>query len=445
MQKRFALGAKQTIAVGFALIILIGALLLMLPISNRNGMSIPFLSALFTAASATCVTGLVVFDTWTQFSFFGQVVILVLIQIGALGFMTIAILFSMVLRRRIGLKERTFLMEAVNSMQISGVVRLVRHILIGTFLFEGIGAVLLAVRFYPIFGLWKGIWFGIFHSVSAFCNAGFDLMGSIEPYTSLIPFVADPLVNITIMTLIFIGGIGFIVWKDIMMKKWHLRQYNLHTKVVLSASLALILFSAAAFFFIERNHSFAQLGFSEQVLAAFFQAVTPRTAGFNTVDNALLSEGGSLLTMVLMLIGGSPGSTAGGIKVTTLVLLLTSVLVSSRNQEDVTLFKRRIHEGQIRRAYSNTMLYLLLAFSGCMILLLFQEFNIKDAMFETLSALGTVGLSTGITRDLGSVSRAAIILLMYSGRLGSLTLFMAVAEKKYRKPLRDPEEKIIIG
>lgn len=445
MHKRFALGAKQTIAVGFAIIIFVGGVLLMLPISNRSGDSIPFLNALFTAASATCVTGLVVYDTWTQFSFFGQFVILVLIQIGALGFMTIAILFSMVLRRRIGLKERTYLMEAVNSMQISGVVRLVRHILIGTFIFEGAGAVLLAYSFYPTFGLKKGIWYGVFHSVSAFCNAGFDLMGTLEPYTSLVPFVSNPLVNITVMVLIVIGGIGFIVWKDIMAHQWHFKQYNLHTKVVLSTTAGLILISAVIFFFLERHHAFSHLTVGEQILASFFQAVTPRTAGFNTIDIGSLSEGGSLITMLLMFIGGAPGSTAGGIKVTTFVLLITSIIASSRRQEDITLFKRRIHEAQIRIAYSNTALYALLAFTGCMILLAMQNFSLKDAMFETLSALGTVGLSTGITQDLNPISRLAIILLMYSGRLGSLTLFMAVAEKKFRKPLRDPEEKIIIG
>ncbi|QSX09583.1 Trk family potassium uptake protein [Alkalibacter rhizosphaerae] len=445
MQKRFALGAKQTIAVGFAIIILVGGILLMLPISNRSGESIPFLNALFTAASATCVTGLVVYDTWSQFSFFGQFVILILIQIGALGFMTIAILFSMVLRRRIGLKERTYLMEAVNSMQISGVVRLVQHILIGTFIFEGIGAAILAYSFYPVFGLKKGIWYGIFHSVSAFCNAGFDLMGTLEPYTSLVPFVSDPVVNITIMALIVIGGIGFIVWKDIMAHKGHFKQYNLHTKVVLASTAGLILVSAVVLFFLERNHAFSHLNFGDQILASFFQAVTPRTAGFNTVDNGALSEGGSLITMLLMFIGGGPGSTAGGIKVTTFVLLITSIIASSRRQEDITLFNRRIHEGQVRRAYSNTALYALLAFSGCMVLLAMQSFSLKEALFETLSALGTVGLSTGITRDLNSISRLAIILLMYSGRLGSLTLFMAVAEKRQRKPLRDPEEKIIIG
>lgn len=445
MQKRFALDAKQTIAVGFAFIILMGAFLLTLPISNRNGVGIPFLNALFTATSATCVTGLVVYDTWSQFSFFGQVIILMLIQIGGLGFMTVAILFSMVLRRRIGLKERTFLMEAVNSMHISGVVRLVRHILIGTLLFEAVGALLLTVSFYPDMGLKQSIWFGIFHSVSAFCNAGFDLMGFIEPYTSLVPYASHKLVNFTVMGLIVIGGIGFIVWKDLMTHKWHWNQYKLHTKATLVATGLLITVSALAFFFLEKNHAFAQMNVADRVLASFFQAVTPRTAGFNTVDNGALSEGGAVLTMVLMFVGGAPGSTAGGIKVTTLVLLLLSVLASSRNREDVTLFKRRIPDGQIRRAYSNTMLYMLLAFAGCMILLVFQPFTIRDALFETLSALGTVGLSTGITRDLGPVSRIAIILLMYSGRLGSLTLFMAVAEKKNRSPLRDPEEKIIIG
>ncbi|MBF7097325.1 TrkH family potassium uptake protein [Alkalibacter mobilis] len=445
MTSKFALGAKQTIAIGFAVIIFAGALLLMLPAASRNGESIPFLNALFTATSATCVTGLVVYDTWSQFSMFGQFVIMVLIQLGALGFMTIAILFSIVLKRRIGLKERSFLMEAVNSMQLSGAVRLVQHILIGTLIFETVGALILAKSFIPYFGLKKGLWFGLFHAVSAFCNAGFDLMGSISPYASLVPFSTNVTINVTVMSLIIIGGVGFIVWKDMIINKFNIRSYNLHTKIVLAFSSFLIVFGAVVFFILERNYAFAGMDLGEKILASLFQSVTPRTAGFNTVDNGALSEAGSLFTMLLMLVGGAPGSTAGGIKVTTFFILIMSVISYLRKQEDINIFKRRLPQNLVRRAYTNTILYLVLIFSGCFLILASQNFTLKEAMFETISAVGTVGLSMGITRDLDSLSKVAVILLMYSGRLGSLTLFMAVTEKRKVKLLRDPEEKIIIG
>lgn len=291
------LGAKQTLALGFIVIILSGTFLLMLPISNKSGDSIHFLDALFTATSATCVTGLVVFDTWSQFTFFGQLIILILIQTGGLGFMTIAILFSMVLGKRIGLRERSFLMEAVNSMQISGVVRLVKHILIGTLMFEALGAVLLSSRFYGEFSLWESIWFGIFHSVSAFCNAGFDLMGRIEPYTSLVPFQSDIIVNLTVMTLIVIGGIGFVVWDDLFRNKLDHKNYSLHTKIVLLSTAALITVSTVVFFMLESEASMKGMDYGERLLASFFQSITPRTAGFNTIDTAAQSEAGSLYTM----------------------------------------------------------------------------------------------------------------------------------------------------
>jgi len=439
------LSAKQILAFGFALIIFVGAFLLMMPIANRNHGSIPFVNALFTAASATCVTGLVVYDTWTQFSLFGQVIILLLIQIGGLGFMTITIFFSIVLGKRIGLKERGYLMESISALQLGGIVRLVRNILIGTAIFEGIGALILSFRFYPVFGLAKGIWYGIFHSISAFCNAGFDLMGSIKPYASLTPFANDFIVNLTVISLIIIGGVGFIVWEDIKNNKWHFKQYNLHSKIMIVSTVVLLFSSTLLLFLLENNASLAGLSSGRKILAAFFQAVTPRTAGFNTVNFAAYSEGGTLFTMFLMVIGAGPGSTGGGIKITTFIVMLLAVYTSIQQREDVDVFHRRLEPEVIKHAFVSTTSYLLLMFSGCLIIAALQDLPLKNVMFETASAIGTVGLSTGITRELLPLSRLVIILLMYSGRLGSLTVFLAATDHHNIKPLRNPEDKIIVG
>lgn len=445
MARRINLSTAQVLAIGFGIIILIGTLLLMLPISNHSGQSIPFLNALFTATSATCVTGLVVYDTAMQFTFFGQLIIILLIQIGGLGFMTIAIMFSIALGKRIGLKERSFLMEASNLMQIGGVVRLIRRVLYGTFILEAVGAILLSLKFCPLFGIRQGIWYGIFHSISAFCNAGFDLMGQIAPYASLTSFVGDLTINIVIMGLVIIGGIGFVVWDDIIRNKFYFRKYDLHTKIILATTGIVILVSSVLFFLIEKDATFSGMSTGERILAAFFQAVTPRTAGFNTVDTAALSEGGTLLTMLLMFVGAGPGSTAGGIKITTFIVLLLSVVAYVRHQEDINIFQRRLKTGLIRRAYCSAAFYLLLVFLGCLVILFVQNLPIKDVMFEVFSAIGTVGLSTGITRELSDISRLIIILLMYSGRLGSLTVFMAVAENRHPAKLKNSTGKIIIG
>lgn len=438
--------AIQTLAVGFALIILLGALLLMLPAASRDRGSIPFVDALFTSASATCVTGLVVYDTYTQFTFFGQLVVLCLIQIGGLGFMTIAVLFSLVLGKRIGLRERSYLMEAVSSFQLGGIVRFVRRILIGTAAVECVGAALLALRFCPLFGLKTGLYYAVFHSISAFCNAGFDLMGRIRPYCSLEPFAADPLVNGVILALIVIGGIGFLVWDDLAEHRHHFSRYLLHTKIMLCGTAALILGAFAGFYWLEADGAFAGMTGGQRALAALFQAVTPRTAGFNTADLSRLTEPGSTLTLILMLIGAGTGSTGGGIKVTTMVVMLLSTLSYTRGREDINLFGRRIEDGLVRRAYCGAMLYLLLAFAGCFVLLHQQTgFSLMDAMFETFSAIGTVGLSKGGTRALTPVSRLTLIVLMYSGRVGSLSVAMALAEKRHAPRLRNTVGKIIVG
>ncbi len=441
---KFRANSIQMIALGFAGIILIGTLLLSLPAASRDGASLPFIDALFTSASATCVTGLVVHDTYTQFSLFGQIVILCLIQIGGLGFMTVATLFLMMARRKIGLAERGVLTESVSAFQIGGIVRLIRRIIICTAIVEGIGAILLAIRFCPQMGVATGVYYAVFHSISAFCNAGFDLMGRFAPYTSLIPYQSDVLVNLTIMTLIVIGGLGFVVWDDIMEHKLRYVRYKLHTKIVLLSTAFLIIGGAILFYAMEQGNVLAAMHPIDKLLASLFQSITPRTAGFNTVDTAALTEGGTVLSMLLMLIGASPGSTGGGIKTTTIMVILLATISYIRNTDDINIFHRRLENNTIKRAYCSTTIYIMLSILGIFLLITTQGLPVKDAAFETLSALGTVGLSTGITRELDTLSRMVIILLMYSGRVGSLTLLMAVMMGTKSK-LRNPEEKIIIG
>ncbi|WP_241426596.1 TrkH family potassium uptake protein [Dysosmobacter acutus] len=421
-----------------------GALILMLPVCNRSGTWISFFDALFTATSATCVTGLVVFDTYTQFTCLGQAVILLLIQVGGLGFMSLALFFPLVLRRRIGLKERSFLMEALSTQQLGGVVRLVKHLLCGTFLVELLGALLLMTRFVPAFGLPQGAWYAVFHSVSAFCNAGFDLMGRFSPYASLAPFAGDAVVNLTICALIVIGGIGFIVWEDVLQHGLQLRRYSFHARVVLLASAVLILSGTALFYLTERRGLLAGLPLGQQLLRALFLSVSPRTAGFNTVDMGALSSSGYLLTVLFMFIGAAPGSTGGGIKVTTFVVLGCAVAAHMRGSSDTDLLDRRVDPLQVKKAFCSVTWYLSLAFTGCFLISLERDLPIHSIVFECFSAIGTVGLSTGITRMLAPASRLVLILLMFAGRIGSLTVFMTITERQERR-LRNPVEKIIIG
>ena len=444
-QKRIRLSPVRIIALGFLAMILIGAGLLMLPVSSRSRESLGFFDALFTATSACCVTGLVVVDTWTRFSLFGQVVLLVLIQIGGLGFMSVATLFSLALGKRIGLRERSLLMESVSSLHIGGVVLLLRRVLIGTAVFEGAGAVLLAFRFCPSLGLARGLWYGVFHAVSAFCNAGFDLMGRFEPFSSLMRFQSDVYVNVIIMLLILLGGTGFVVWQDVLVNKLHFSRYMLHTKIMLSASVILVLLPAAVFFITERDASMSGMGVGERVLASLFQSVTARTAGFNTVDLAKLNGGSTILFCLIMTIGAGAGSTGGGIKVTTFVMIALYVAAFCRGRSDAQIFGRRLDEAQLRRAFCATAFFVGLAIFGCFVLLAVQPLEVQAVLLEVFSATGTVGVSAGITRSLAPVSRAVLILLMYCGRMGSITLAMAVAEKKSNAKIQKPVEKIIVG
>ena len=403
----------QFIAYGFFLIIMTGTLLLMLPVSSRDGQGEPFLNCLFTATSATCVTGLVVADTWTQWSLFGQVLLLIMIQLGGLGFISIGIFLSIVLRRKIGLKERGLMEESVNTLQIGGMVKLAKRIIIGTAIFEGTGAIILSLRFIPQYGLFRGTWYGIFHSISAFCNAGFDLMGHTEQYSSLCSYAGDWVVIGTISTLIIIGGIGFIVWDDLYRKRWDFRHYLLHTKIVLVTTAVLLAGGTILFYLMERDNILVGMNGSQKFLACFFSAVTPRTAGFNNVDTAALTDGSKFLSAILMFIGGSPGSTAGGIKTSTLAVLLLYVHSNIRQTYGVEIFGRRLQDESIRQSACILTINLSLMLTATILIMVFQNLPMSDVFFETCSAIGTSGMSTGVTRSLNSLSRIVIIILMY--------------------------------
>jgi trk system potassium uptake protein TrkH len=359
--------------------------------------------------------------------------------------MTVLVLFFLVMKKRIGLRERELISESISTLQIGGIVRMVKRVLFGTAAFELLGTVLLSIRFIPRFGFWPGIWNGLFHSVSAFCNAGFDLMGKIAPYTSLVPFQSDPLVNFVIMGLIACGGIGFVVWNDLWTNRLHFRRCTLHTKIMLTSTIALILGGAALLLVFEWNASMRDMPLGTRILASLFQSVTPRTAGYNTVDYAQFSDSGSLLTMILMFIGAGPGSTAGGIKVSTAVLLLLSVTAYIHGRDDIDVFGRRIDPSLYKKAFCTALFYFLLVLFGTMIIVSTQALSLRDVLFETFSAFGTVGLTRGITRDLSVLSRIIVILLMYSGRIGSLTVILSVSEKHNKSVLANPVEKIIVG
>ncbi len=446
VRKKRHLSQTQFIAYGFFTIILIGALLLMLPIANRSGKNLGFINCLLTATSATCVTGLVAADTWSQWTLFGQLVILAMIQIGGLGFITIGVFVSIILRRRVSLKARGLMQESMNTLQIGGIVRLAKKIVQGTLLFEGAGAVLLSIRFVPEFGFFRGVYYGIFHSISAFCNGGFDLMGIREPYSSLTYYAGDWLVNAVVISLIVIGGIGFIVWDDIAKKGLHFRKYLLHTKIVLVTTAILLVGGSLFFFALERNNLMVGMTPGEMFWTSFFQSATARTAGFNTTDTAALTDGSKLLTIMLMFIGGSPGSTAGGIKTTTLAVLLLSARASIRQTVGVEIYNRRLDDEAVRQAGLILIINLALAMAAAMWMVLAQpKLAMSDVLFETFSAIGTAGMSTGTTRELLLASRVPLIILMFCGRVGSLSSALAFTQSKKKPPVMQPVEKITVG
>ena len=441
------MSAQSIIALGFLAIILIVTALLMLPVSSAAGTMTDPLTALFTATSAVCVTGLVVVDTATHWSLFGKLVLITGIQIGGLGVMTVMALVSMLLGQRIGLRQRTLLQESVASLHIGGIVRLVRRAMIGTALVEGLGAVLLAFRFVPSLGWPRGLGYSLFHSISAFCNAGFDLMGTISgPYTSLESFVSDPLVNLTVIALILVGGIGFFVWDDLIECRFRWKRMQLHTRLVLLLSALLVLVPAVLFYAFERTNAMAGLDTGGRVLASLFSAVTPRTAGFDTIATAELSDASALLTLLLMLTGGNPGSTAGGAKTTTMLLVLLLATSMLRREEDVHIMGRRIDMSLMRRACAIVVIYVSLAMVSTLALCALQpELALRDVLLEVFSAVDTVGMTTGITRQLGTASRLILIALMYAGRLGSLTFAILIAHRRAPAPVQYPAGQLLIG
>lgn len=432
----------RIIALSFLVVILTGSVLLTLPVSSRDRSMTPFADAVFTATSATCVTGLVVRDTGTYWSVFGQLVILGMIQIGGLGFMTIISMFSIFMKRKISLSERRLLMQSAGNMRLSGMVKLVKQIVKGTAVFELAGSVLLAIRFVPKFGFARGVYYAVFHSVSAFCNAGFDLMGGFQSFTA---YEGDVLVNLTLMVLITSGGLGFLVWNEIYTKGRKFGEYSLHAKLVLVTTLFLFAVGTGGFLIFESNGNLANDPFPKKLLSAAFMSVTTRTAGFNTMDLTGLSQAGTLLAMVLMFIGGSPGSTAGGVKTTTVAVILFAMVNMSRGREDVTIFKKRLEDSVVKHAAVIVFVYLTGVLIAGMIMGALETKGITEIMFEIISAAGTVGLSKGITQTLSDASKLILIVMMYGGRIGGLSLLMVFREKAKEAPVRRPTEKILIG
>lgn len=439
------ISTTRLIALSFLIVILTGTVLLCLPISSRMGEWTNFIDALFTATSATCVTGLVVFDTYTHWSLFGQLVILAMIQIGGIGLMTIIIMLFIFLKRKISLHERLILMQSAGTVRISGMVRLVKRIFNGTLVCEGVGALLLAIRFVPRMGFVQGVYYAIFHSVSAFCNAGFDLMGRYEQFSSLTSYETDPLVSIVIMLLIIIGGIGFLVWDEIFRFGIRFKRYSLHAKIVLSTTLFLIIIGTLGIFFLEYHGNLAGLSVPDKLLSSAFMSVTTRTAGFNSMDTASLSEAGSLFSMILMFIGGSPGSTAGGIKTSTLAVVFFAMISMSKGQQQVTLFKRTLATNIVKQAAVIIIIYLTGILTATILICHAEPYSVTDVLFETISAAATVGLSRGLTPSLGTFSHVILAILMFGGRIGGLSMMLVFGEEKPQPPVKRPTEPIIIG
>lgn len=440
LHKKHNLNSFQVIIFGFLSVILLGTFLLMLPLSSREGTVTPFLDALFTSTSAVCVTGLVLHDTATYWSFFGQFVILLMIQIGGMGVITVAASFAMISGRKISLMQRSTMQEAIAAPNVGGIVRLTNFIVKITLWIELLGAAVMAPVFYKDFEI-RGLWMALFHSVSAFCNAGFDLMGTKGAFSSLTSYAGQPVINLTVMLLIVVGGIGFLTWDDIRTNRLNLHKYRMQSKVILCTTAVLLIVPAAYFFFCE----FASFPTWQRILCSLFQAVTPRTAGFNAVDMTSFSEPGQYITIALMLIGGSPGSTAGGMKTTTVAVLFATSISTFYQKEHTHFFGRRIDDDVVKNAATILLMYLVLFFAGGLVISITEGLPMLTCLFETASAVGTVGLSLGITQSLGTLSRLILILLMFAGRVGGLTLIFAALSGTRKKAAKLPKEKITVG
>lgn len=435
------LSSSQIILLGFAAAILLGCLLLMLPFATADGQGAPFADALFTATSAVCVTGLVVHDTATYWSVFGKLVLITLIQIGGMGVITMAVALHSISGKRLSLKQRSTMVESISGQRLEGIVGLTGFIVKMTLVFELLGALLLSPVFIQRFGPGRGICYSLFHSVSAFCNAGFDLMGINGQYSSLTAFAGQPWVNLVLMALIIIGGIGFLVWDDVRCNKLHFKRYQLQSKVAIVTSALLIALPAVYFFFFE----YANERLGTRLLTSLFQSVTARTAGFNSTDLTAFSESGIFLMIMLMLVGGSPGSTAGGMKTTTVAVLLANAFAVFHHRDNAHFFGRRVPEETVRSAATILTMYICLFVLGAMVISRVESLPLLTCLFETGSAIGTVGLTLGITPGLGQLSRAILIFLMYMGRVGGLTLIFATTAPSLSSSARYPLGKLTVG
>lgn len=433
-----AMSPTKIIALTFAVIILVGTLLLTLPIASRNGISCGFRPALFTATSATCVTGLVLYDTWSQWSWFGQIVIISLIEIGGLGFMSAASLVVFLLRRKVGLKQRMMMAQALSVSDMEGIVRLQKLVLTGSLSVQGIGALILFFRFLPEVGFRKALRWGVFHSISAFCNAGFDIFGCITPGASLMEFNSDPVVILTLSGLVVIGGLGFLVWQEMAVVR-SFRKFSVYTKLVLLTSGALLLIGTVCYCILEWNNpgTLGPMSFGDKLLNGFFQSVTVRTAGFAAVDQGALTDASKAVSLVLMLIGGSSGSTAGGIKTVTMVVIVMFVAARARGRDTVSVFKCTIPNSQVMDAMTIMLIVVGLAMFGSVFISATSPVSFVDAAFESVSALATVGITAGVTTSLSIPAQILIILYMYFGRVGVLTISLGFlmgdkAEERFR-------------
>ena len=433
--------SARIILFGFIIMIFLGASILSLPVSSRSGEFTPFIDALFTATSASCVTGLIVYDTATHWSLFGKIIIIAMIQCGGLGVVTMIAVFTQVAGKKIGLRDRATLQNALSAPQIGGIVKLTSFIFKGTVIIEMIGAFLMFPSFMKDFGVTKGIYYSIFHSISAFCNAGFDLMGDVSKFSSLTKYQSDIMINITIMLLILIGGLGFLIWRDVVNYKFDFKRYSTQTKIVFLMSTVLVVFPSVLFFFTE----FSTLNIKTRVLSSVFQAVTPRTAGFNTIDYTKFSDNGIAMTIILMLIGGGSGSTAGGIKMTTIFILVATMCSVLKQDKEVAVFKKRIEPDIIKNAVAVFALDIFLFIVGSMIISGIEGFSLKETMFECASAVATVGLTLGITPHLGIISKILLICMMYFGRVGGITLIFAAVTPKKNGNARYPKDQVAVG
>ena len=441
------LSATRIVALTFAGIILLGALLLSLPVASRSGESCGFLDALFTATSATCVTGLTRFDTWTQFNGFGQTVIICLIQVGGLGFMSVATLVVFLLRRKVGLKQRMVMAQALSTGDLDGVVRLQKWVLVGSFSIEALGALILTLRFLPEYGLGTALKWGVFHSISAFCNAGFDIFGQLSPGCSLVSFQSDPVVLLTLSGLVIVGGLGFLVWQDVVLHR-SFKKLSVYTRLVLLATAALLTVGTVAVALTEWNNpdTLGKLSTGDKLLNSFFQSVTLRTAGFFSFDQAAMSDATKGICIVLMLIGGSSGSTAGGIKTVTVLVLVLFLVARARGKNSVCVFKRTVPAGQVLDAMTITALVTGLAFLGALFICCTSPVNFINALYESASALATVGITAGATASLSIGSQILIILFMYFGRVGILTISLGfLMGSPAQERFRYAETNLLIG